>query len=51
MEEEERLETVGGAKERMQRTSQAAVFIFTNDSVSCLMNNGADGLRLVKYSH
>lgn len=30
---------------------EAAVFIFTNDSVSFLMNYGTDGLRLVKYSH
>lgn len=31
--------------------SETAVFIFTNDSVSFLMNNWTDGLRLVKYSH
>lgn len=29
---------------------EAAVFIFTNDSVSVLMNNGTDGLKPVKYS-
>ena len=39
------------SKRRGESRRGTVVFIFTNDSVSILMNNWTDGLRLVKYSH